>query len=108
MALKIFYVSSSSDPTVLVGLKVNIKGRTISWFDTVKERSMTASIIKKNEPEHIVFERSKDEGGGEYNFVPLTLEIYRQKVKPKLMSPKEFEKQEEMEKSFEATLEDVW
>ena len=92
----VYYVSSPQDETVLLATHVIASGAVVRWLDTVKERVMAVERWIEHTPRSIIFERSKKEGGGTYTFTPLTLEIYQENVKSKLMSPKEFQTEREM------------
>ena len=100
----VYYVESSGDDTVLVGIDVKIhrleNGSTIvSWFDTVRERSMSAEEIR-DENNYFAFKRAEEEGGQVYRFTPMDLKLYDEKVRDKLLSKKEFSSTEEMYNAF--------
>ncbi|HEU0048137.1 MAG TPA: hypothetical protein VFQ43_11090 [Nitrososphaera sp.] len=105
---KVYYIYSPTDSTVLLGLNLKIRNKTISWFDTVKERIMTAKELKETDQGCIDFVREESEGGESYTCIPLTLQLYREKVKVKLLAPKEFDSEKEMIRAFYKTLEDAW
>lgn len=92
----VYYVSSPQDETVLLAIDVRARGTVLRWFDTVKERIMVVENWIENTPHGIIFERSQKEGGGRYTFTPLTLELYQEHVKSKLIAPKEFQTRQEM------------
>ena len=82
----VYYVESSDDTSVLVGIDVTInylnngkQRAVIKWFDTVKERIMSASEIKIQD-NCLVFRRTEEEGGGVYSFMPMNLDIYNNKI----------------------------
>ena len=105
---RVYYVSSDKDDTVLLGLDVKINDKMISWFDTVKGRSMEiGGIIGENEKK-FVFKRSEGEGGQVYTFVLLDLEIYEKSVRKWLTSSKSFDNEESMLEAFEKSREDAW
>jgi hypothetical protein len=54
------------------------------------------------------FRTPSDEGGKIYTFTPLTLETYKNKIKNKLPSPRDFDNEEEMFRAFEETKKNVW
>jgi len=105
---RVFFVSSSSDSTVLIALDVVVQGAYIRWFDTVKERVMKVKEILDKNPAHFVFEREEGEGGGMYTFIPMTSEIYNEKVKRHLLAPQDFADEEAMLKAFEETRQNAW
>src|SRR3989344_8420668 len=102
---KVYFVSSEKDETVLLamGVEINESEKTIRWFDTIKERLMYYELIVDFDRKHLVFERSEKEGGGVYTFVPLTTKIYDEKVKKRILIPKDFKSEEEMLEAFEET-----
>jgi hypothetical protein len=105
---KVYYVYSPDDDTVLIAMDVIISDNNIRWFDTIKERIMTIEKILSDNSSEFVFKRSQEEGGQIYTFVPLTLNIYKEKVKQYLVSPQDFENEEEMFKAFEETKKNAW
>lgn len=107
---KVYFVSSEKDETVLLAMDVEINEneKTVKWFDTVKERLMYYELIVDSDHKHLVFERLEKEGGEIYTFIPLTLEIYDEKVKNRILIPKDFEFEEEMLKAFEETKNNAW
>jgi len=105
---KIYYVISDEDESVLIGmdLRINFNDKTISWFDTVKDRTMGFEAIIDDNPDHFVFKRS---GRGEvYTFVPMTLEVYNDNVKNRILIPRDLETEEDMLKAFEETKNNAW
>ena len=59
-------------------------------------------------PPNFIFNRSLDEGGGIYTFVPITLEIYNDKVKRHMLVPREFTDLEELLLAFEEARKNAW
>lgn len=109
----VYYVESPDDGTVLVGMDVTIEhnrigsqeAHRISWYDTVRERSMTASeIIRKDDD--FAFQRADQEGGGSYHFTPMDLEVYNDKVKQRLIAGRDFTNNDDLTKAFLETMED--
>ena len=104
---KVYYIESSDDDTVLVGMDITLEKKSIqgndivlvSWFDTVRDRIMKAADIKL-EGGVFSFRRLKEDGSGMYYFIPMTLQIYNNKVKKRLLAGGEFTSEEEMEKAF--------
>jgi len=108
LSRRVYYVSSLKDESVLLAMDIKIEEDLVRWFDTVKERIMRIDRIVENSPGRFIFERSEKEGGGTYIFTPLTMQIYREKVKSKLMLPKEFENEEDLFFAFERTRDNAW
>jgi hypothetical protein len=104
----IYYVESSEDPTVLLAMDIVLGGDLIRWFDTIKERRMEVRRVLNDDPLHFAFEREDGERGRVYRFVPLTLEIYRERVRSRLLDGKDFETSKEMKDAFELTKESGW
>jgi hypothetical protein len=107
---EVYFIESPTDNTVLVGLNVEIaeddSGKTVRWFDTAKERMMYADEIKKSDDGKFMFRRAEREGGDEYHFRPMTLDIYERVVKSKLLAPPlTFNSESEMIAAFKLTLE---
>ena len=105
----VYYVESPDDSTVLVGMDVTIKTerngeKTVSWHDTIRERSMCAEEIQKND-KYFAFKRSEREGGGTYFFEPMDLDTYQNKVKEHLAHGENFDNKEDLIKAFRETLE---
>ncbi|MBI4692360.1 MAG: hypothetical protein HY773_02950 [Candidatus Terrybacteria bacterium] len=105
---RVYYVFSPEDDTVLLALDIRISGDTISWFDTVKERIMHISQIQAEDSDRLILKTPEQEGGKVYVFTPLTLEIYKDKVKKRILVPQEFKNKEEMLQAFEKTRENAW
>ena len=103
---KIYYVSSPDDGTVLIAMNIEAGEREIRWFDTVKERIMEVDSILDKDSEHFVFKRQ--ELGGVYTFVPMSLEVFREKVKNKILIPRDFDTEEEMVAAFKETIKNDW
>lgn len=109
----VYYVESPDDDTVLLAINVTIKPSSlnnedvfiISWYDTSHERIMIASRIKQDN-NYFAFKRVKQEGGGSYFFVPITLDIYNNKVKQHLTTKADFTDNDEMLKAFLSTIKD--
>ena len=101
-------MSSLDDPTVLIGIEVIIRENVISWFDTVRERMMKVGCVISETSGEFVFERVKEEGGGTYTFIPLSLDIYRTKVKSHTASREDFETEEDLFLALETTKKYAW
>ena len=108
----VYYIESPDDDTVLIGVDVTIErdgnsteAARISWYDTARERIMTAAETKQ-EDGYFAFKRSEAEGGGTYYFAPMDLETYNNEVRERLAGGQTFESNEELIQAFLATLED--
>ncbi len=100
----VYYIESSDDDTVLVGIGVTIEtdsnGRTtITWHDTSHERAMIAEEVQQ-EDGYFSFRRAVAEGGQSYKFIPMDLEVYNAKVKNELMAGKDFNSKAELIRAF--------
>lgn len=106
---KIYFVQSDQDKTVLVAidLVIDTDQRNVSWFDMNKERMMYFDEIQ-NDGENIRFLRAQSEGGGEYSFQPLTLDIYKTNIAPRLDQAEDFSSIDEMKAAFSRTKENAW
>lgn len=105
---RVYYVESAEDPTVLLALDIVLSAGQIRWFDTIKERRMKLRRVLNDDPLHFAFEREDGETGRVYRFVPLTLEIYRERVRSHLLDGRDFETSKEMKDAFELTKEGSW
>lgn len=105
---KVYFVQASNDSTVLIAMDVVTDGEIVCWFDTVKQRVMGIEKILDERPDHFVFERASGQGGGIYTFVPMTLALYHEKVKPHILVPRTFDSEEEMLRALESTRKDAW
>ncbi|MBI4276777.1 hypothetical protein HY629_02980 [Candidatus Uhrbacteria bacterium] len=108
LPIRVYSVSSDRDETVRIALGVTYDQQRVQWFDTVKERRMRAASIVDPSPDHFVFERAAEEGGGTYTFIPMTLAVYNEKVKAHIVIPQEFTDEESMLRAFEKTQTEAW
>lgn len=100
---KVFFVGSQTDGTVLIAVhpRFQKQEKTISWWDTVKERvKQVKSIQVAAEPVLQV----TDVQDNVYIFVPLSLPLYNNVVRSRLPGQREFATEEEMVKAFEETM----
>ena len=95
----VYYVESPSDATVLLGMDVVYDGEIIRWFDAIKIRMMLIDEILTNECEKFSFQR-RDGDGGTYTFIPMTIEIYYEKVKRQLAGVKDFDNEDKLLQAF--------
>lgn len=105
---RVYFVESNKDGTVVFALDVKYSPTSVRWFDGTKERRMEVGEITDADPNHFVFKRSEAEGGGEYSFVPMNLDVYNTKVKERLVAGGDFDDEETMLKAFESTKESAW
>lgn len=106
----VYYVFCPDDQTVLLArdIVVSPERKTITWFDTIKDRVMHYREISDSDPNHFVFEREQRTGRAVYTFVPLTLDIYNEIVKYHIIVPRTFSSAEEMIEAFEETKKNAW
>lgn len=108
----VYYVESPNDDTVLLGLNVTVEHIKVKdnsvdivhWHDTSHERYMEAAEIRRKD-DYFAFKRSEEEGGGYYYFTPMSLDIYKEKVKDQLIAGRDFETEEDMFDAFYKVLE---
>ena len=103
---RVYYISSNQDATVLLALDVTIEGGYVCWFDTIKERIMEIARIADQNTSHFVFKRL--DWGDTYTFMPLTLKIYSEKIKQRILVPQDFPDEESMLQAFEKTRKNAW
>lgn len=104
----VYFVESPKDDTVLLAIDLRTDGKIVRWFDTIKERAMKVGKIVNDDPKRFVFERAAFEGGGVYEFIPLTVTLYNKKVKDHILIPQKFSKKEEMTKAISGTAKAAW
>ena len=103
----VYYVESPDDDTVLVGIDVKIYREeknnqlftTVSWHDTNKYRYMMASDTMLH-GDCFAFKRQEKEGGGTYYFMPMTIDIYNDKVKKLIIGNPNYTNKEELIDGF--------
>lgn len=104
----IYYVSCPSDNTVLIAFDVEVKDGVVRWLDSVKDRVMEYEHIIDSSQEHFIFKRTHREGGGIYTFIPLTLSIFREHVKDRILIPQDFKTEEELFAAIQETRKNIW
>ncbi|MBI3273690.1 MAG: hypothetical protein HYZ69_00955 [Candidatus Colwellbacteria bacterium] len=106
----IYLVESPEDSTVLIAINLEHRQsqKIMAWFDTVKERIMEYKTIEISPTHTIHFTRTTPLGDMSYNLRPLTLELYNEKVKQYLISPKPFQTEDEMHKALLNTVNHAW
>ncbi|KKS44456.1 hypothetical protein A2567_00275 [Candidatus Azambacteria bacterium RIFOXYD1_FULL_42_11] len=106
---RVYYMSSPDDDTVLIALDIKISDYGfIEWFDTIKDRIMRVGEIIDNNSEHFVFQRNDGQTKSTYTLIPMTIDIYNDKIKNKILIPKEFATKEKMLTAFEETKNNAW
>lgn len=104
---KVMYVSSAQDDSVMVAFNIHEDGNVLSWFDTIKERIMEIEKVLEDTEDKFAFLRASDRKEI-YEFVPMTLEIYRAKVKDKLISGRDFDTEKVMHEALINTIDQSW
>ena len=105
----VYYIESSNDDTVLVGLDVSVEHNddntsTITWYDTSHERKMIADEVRQGE-DYFAFKRIDAEGGAMYRMTRMDLNTYREKVKNHLIAGEDFDNENDMIDAFLKTYE---
>lgn len=108
LANTLYYVECQLDPTVLVAMNTKVMDDYVSWFDTVKERMMRVKTVVNPDPNQFAFERADGQEGAVYSFMPMTVDVYNQFVKPKLPNGTEFTDDAALQKAFKDTIENAW
>lgn len=100
---KVFFVGSSTDKTVLIAVhpRFQEQAKTLSWWDTVKERVKQVKSMQVGEEPVLQIVDAQDNS---YMFVPLSLPLYNNVVRNRLPGKREFATEEEMVQAFEETL----
>jgi len=102
-AKKVFFVGSQTDKTVLIAVHPRFQEqvKTLSWWDTVKERVKQVKSMQVGEDPVLQVTDAQDNA---YVFVPLSLPLYNNVVKNRLPGQREFATEEDMIKAFEDTM----
>ncbi|GEM_PF-594566 len=102
----VYFVESPDDEAALIGINVKIdkKLRSVSWFDTVRERTRKVETISYGDDGVLLFTAQNGYDDNERNMEkfrmsPMTLETYNEKVKEK-MGWREFDNENEMIQAF--------
>lgn len=100
---KVFFVGSPTDKTVLIAVHPRFQEqvKTLSWWDTVKERVKQVKSMQVGEEPVL---QVTDDQDNAYVFVPLSLPLYNNVVKNRLPGQREFATEEDMVKAFEDTM----
>jgi len=96
----IFFVESPTDSTVLIAMDFTFEknARVMYWWDSTKERVKEIQTITSLTPQAFSF---RDMQNVEYRFSPLTLDLYKQKVKFRIRNGQDFQTEQEMVKAFQ-------
>lgn len=105
---RVYYVFSPEDNTVLLAMDIRISEDTIRWFDTIKERIMHIKQIQTENLNELTFKTSEQKDEKVYTFIPLTIEIYKDKIQKEILLPQDFQNEEEMFQAFERTRKNAW
>lgn len=93
---EVYRVRSEEDPTALIALDVKVRGDTLTWFDTSRDRGHP--IKSRNEDGGVV--TFETETGFTYRFEPLTKATYDAEVKGHVELSPDFESTEAMKKFY--------
>ena len=105
-----YYVESVSqdekpDDTALVAVDVKVRENYIEWFDTEKYRQFIISDTSLESDGTIKFTNSKSNKA--YRLSPLTLDLYREKVRDKMYgSNLDFDSEEDLWEALLSSVED--
>lgn len=80
-----YLVRSDEDHTVLLALDAKVTPRGVEWFDTVRDRGFVAQSVDADGEELIV-----RTARATYRFTPLTIELYRERVKGRVDGQRDF------------------
>lgn len=104
----VYYIESQNDETVLLGINIRLVKKNertyISWFDTVHERMMEISKIGRKEDGYVF--KCVDSPQATYFILPITLDLYEEKIRKKLVNGKHFDNLEDLIAELLETLDD--
>lgn len=75
---QIYWVTSPVDPTALLARAAGVDDGWLHWDDTNRDRARRAESVEVKEGGVVTI---RTEGGVEYTFTPLTLELYDEHVR---------------------------
>jgi hypothetical protein len=89
---------------VLVGIDVTLEKTPsdkviVSWFDTVRERSMLAAETRKN-GDLFAFRCADGDKEEHYLFSPMDINIYNSYIKDKLQDGRDFDSIDDLNEAF--------
>lgn len=99
---KLYYVTSQQDNTVFVAINPRLVfSEYVSWFDMIRERMIKVSKFIKTDDNLIIFEGMRINSESIlYTLVPMSLDIYEEKVRPRLQNTIVFNTEQEMIDAF--------
>ena len=100
----VYFIESPEDKSVLVGIDVTLEKTPsnkviVSWFDTVRERSMLAAETRSN-GDLFAFRRADSDKDEHYLFSPMDINTYNNYVKSKLQDGRDFESIDDLNEAF--------
>ncbi|MBI4815280.1 MAG: hypothetical protein HY791_03410 [Deltaproteobacteria bacterium] len=95
-----YLVESDEDRTALIALRARISNKGVEWFDTVRDRGFYLEEL--TQLGEVTIARTKN---ATYRFRALTIELYREKVQPKVMGKPDFESTEDLQAFYESRVE---
>ena len=90
-----YLVECKSDSTVLLALQARVHLGRVEWFDTVRDRSIHFDEIGADGGTAVV--QTKE---GVYRFTPLTLELYRDRVRERVDGRPDFESTDAVQRYY--------
>ncbi len=106
---QLYYVTSSTDETVLLAIDPIMDNDTITWFDTNKERiKPILKIIDDSEEKFSFISRNGLEASDQYVFTTLTVDLYEQHVKQRLKDPRPYQNEQHLFDLLLATKKSAW
>ncbi len=102
----VYYIACPDDDTVMVALEPVLTthgdgtGMMFWWDPSYPCHDRTRQVVAIVRKGDVVMFREAGDGGRIYRMKPLTLELYDAKVKPTLITPRDFESMEELEAAY--------
>lgn len=75
----------------------DVRRSVVTWFDPIHQRSFDVQEVTLDEPDELAF---RDKRGRVFRLRPMTLDVYRKEVKPKLIDGRDFKTEEELRSFF--------
>lgn len=75
----------------------DVRRSVVTWFDPMHQRSFDVQAVTLDEPDEFAF---RDKRGRVFRLRPMTLDVYRRDVKPKLVGGKDFKTDGELQAFF--------
>jgi hypothetical protein len=100
----VYYIESPEDKSVLIGIDVTLEKTSsdkviVSWYDTVRERSMLAAETKTKD-DMFAFQRADSDEDEHYLFTPMSLDIYNEHIKSRLQDGPDFNSIDDLNEAF--------